>query len=149
MYAVALALPTYHVFNPRFSNTTYAGADAFRVGWRSLTAYEWREADFWLLSAAWLANPAIWVAIFAVGCGWWRAAGVSAGGGLLLCLSVLPRFNGMVAEHPGFWAWSASAAFLLVASVLCARSGLRRTQQGKARRNGAIPGSWPHRAEER
>jgi hypothetical protein len=125
LYAAALDLPTYCPFNPQFSDTTYPGADAFRVGWVALTAWEPGEVDFWLLSSAWLGNPAIWAAVIAAGCGRWRVAGVGAGCGLVLCLSVLPRFGGMVAGHPGFWAWSGSAAFLLVASVLAMYSGSR------------------------
>jgi hypothetical protein len=129
LYALALIMPTYHVFNPRISNATNPGIDAFRIGWRALTAGEWGEPDLWLLSAAWLANPAIWVAEVAVACGWWRVAGLGAGCGLLLCLTVLLRFGEMVTGHPGFWAWSGSAAFLLVASVLAAYRGNRRQHE--------------------
>jgi hypothetical protein len=128
LYAAALALPTACPFNPQFSDTTFSGADAFGVGWNALTAWEPRDADVLLLSAVWLGNPAFWFALIAAGCGWWRVSGVGAGCGLVLCLSVLTRYGGIVAPHPGFWVWSGSAAFLLVASILARQNGSRLTK---------------------
>ena len=118
LYAVCLALPTYSPFNSEFSDTVYSGADAFRCGWRMLIAWEPAEPDWWVLSAAWLANPVTCFAVVMAAAGRWRVAAIAAGCGMVLCLVVLPRFGGMVIAHPGFWAWSGSAVLILVGSSL-------------------------------
>src|SRR5688500_1958070 len=90
LYVAALVLPAVGPLDPRFSDATYCGADAFRVGWRALLLWEPAELDWWVLSAAWLANPAVWVALVAAGCGCRRTAIVAAGAALILGLAVLP-----------------------------------------------------------
>lgn len=124
-YLAALVLPTYSPFNPHFSDTVYSGAHAFRAGWRAIMAFEPKEVDFWLLSAAWLANPVLWISFVAAGCGRWRIASVFSSCGLVLSLTVLLRFSSMVVGYPGFWAWSGSASILLIGSSILWRRPLR------------------------
>ncbi|HEY1376298.1 MAG TPA: hypothetical protein VGF55_05865 [Gemmataceae bacterium] len=90
------------------------------MGWRAVTSWMPAEPEWWVLVAAWFANPAIWVAILAAGCGRWRMAQVAAGCGLALSLPVLTRYGGMVGGYPGYWAWVGSAVIVAVASELAA-----------------------------
>jgi hypothetical protein len=100
-YVASLVLPCANPFNSP-SGTTYSGVEAFRVGWRAVTVWEPSDADWFVLSAAWLANPAIWVAVAAAHLDRWRIAAMAAGCALLLCASVLFQFGELVAGQPGF-----------------------------------------------
>jgi hypothetical protein len=121
-YVAAFFLPTVAPFNPANSDTVFDGADAFAAGWRALLAFAPEESDYWLMSAAWLANPLIWLAFIATIVGRRQVCWVTAIAGLLLCLVALVRFGRTVGNNPGYWAWVASAAVLTVGSFL------RRTQ---------------------
>ena len=121
IYAVSLALPTAAPFNPQFSTTTYNGLDALQTSGQSLMAGEFAERDWWVMSAVFLANPAIWVAIIAAWRGYWWIGTAAAGSAVNLALLVLPHYGGIVMSLPGYWTWLGSAAFLLVACVWKAR----------------------------
>jgi hypothetical protein len=110
LYMVSLVLPT---FGP-----SSAGVDAFQVGWEALTAWERVEADRWLLSAAWLANPAIWVSVVATLLGRPLLGAVAAGCALMLSLPVLVRVPEIVAVYPGYSAWCGSAVLLMTGCAL-------------------------------
>ena len=116
LYALSMLLPTAAPFNPESNNTTYPGYVAFRA-WKVVLDWSPGELDCWLLGTAWLANPAIWLAVVLVATGRWRTAMVAAGCGFVLGLVVLPRFYPIVSGFPGYWAWIGSAALLLVASL--------------------------------
>jgi len=77
--------------------------------------------DWWLLVAAWLANPAIWIALIFFVDECWRMARVTAGCGLALGLAVLPRYYLVVGFLPGYWFWLGSAALILTASSIVSR----------------------------
>ena len=118
LYAASMLLPAVAPFNPEFSNTTYPGYVAFRA-WKVVLDWAPGELEWWLLGAAWLANPAIWLAVVLVATGRWRAAMVAAGCGFALGLVVLPRFYPIVSGLPGYWAWIGSAGLLFAAGLFC------------------------------
>lgn len=118
LYAAALLLPTAAPFNPEFSDTTYPGYVAFETCWRILLAWESWEFEWWLLSGAWFANPAIWLATTFVALRRWRDGAIAGGCGLLLSLMVLPMYGAIIVGLPGFWAWIGSSGFLLAVTVV-------------------------------
>jgi hypothetical protein len=83
-----------------------------------------------VLAVAWLANPAVWLAVGCAAAGRWRAGGVAAGCGLLLALLPLPWYRSDVAGLPGYWVWAGSAALLLAASAFNVARGRGRTACG-------------------
>lgn len=117
LYAAALAMPTYRSIVNSSDPPIYPGLAAFLIGLRFLIRWEPTDAWFWVLSAAWLANPAIWISLIAAACGRWRTAGIAAGCGLALCLQVLPWFGAIVAGYPGYWTWCGTAALVVGASL--------------------------------
>jgi len=120
-YAASFVLPTFKALQVEL------GAEAFSIGWNSLISFESNERDYWILSFAWLANPAIWIAIIAAGFGRWRMATLAAGCGVVLCWTAMLRFSEILATYPGFWAWSGSASVLLVGSLLMWRQTRMRS----------------------
>lgn len=120
LYLASLLLPTAAPFNPEFSDTTYAGWVAFRIGLGALLALEPFRLDWWLLGGAWLANPAIWLSIVLLAYGHCREAAKAAGCGLILSLLILPKGYVTVGGLPGYWVWVSSAALLFAGSAFFA-----------------------------
>jgi len=100
-----------------------SGADAFGVGFRATFLFEEEWPLYRIeLAVAWMANPAIWLAIGSVALGFRRIAMVAAGIGCALCLSVLPRWGGELVQYPAYWCWwGSSVTALLVALFLFPR----------------------------
>ena len=101
-----------------FSSSYGRGIEAFLFGLATLVALEFDKFEWWMLSAAWLANPAICIAVIAIGFGRWRVGAFAASYGLAFWLAVLFCFGDVVAEHPAYWTWGASAVFLLVSAIV-------------------------------
>ena len=118
LYAASLALPTAAPFNAHFSDTVYSGWHAFQGGWRALVAIEPGEPDWWVICGAWLVNALVWVAAFGTLVGRRRVAVWSAWAAVALCLPALVQFGGIIAGHPGYWCWLASAVLLAAGSCL-------------------------------
>ena len=128
LYLASLMLPAAGSIIRR-SSAVGTGLDAFLGGFAVLVRWEPMEIDWWVFAAAWLVNPAIWIAVIAAGCGCWRTGAIAASYGLALWLLALSRFSAMVIDHPGYWTWGGSAAFLFVActAVLCRQDMARDT----------------------
>ena len=120
LYAVSFALP---VMGPilRSAPAPYSGAEAFQWGWECLKEWDPAETRWWVGTAAWLANPAIWIAVIVAGLGRWRIGALAGFYGLALCLVPLSSLSDMVVGYPAYWTWIASAAFLFVAcaAMIC------------------------------
>jgi hypothetical protein len=129
MYVAALFLPTVAPFNPAFSTTTYPGYVAFRM-WKVLVEWVPEDIHWWVISLAWLANPAIWIAIVLTAAGFRRGAGAFAGCGLVLGFVPLPCGYSALGELPGYWAWVGSAGLLMAASLGPWRRLLTRPADG-------------------
>lgn len=108
LYAVSMFLQVF-----RFMDEPIRGYDAFRIGLDALLSMKIRDID---VSLAWLANPAIWLAILFAARGHWRAGRFAAGCGLALGLVMLIRYHELILHGPGYWAWIGSALFLLAAN---------------------------------
>ena len=118
LYAASLMLPTASPFNQTFSDTVYAGWEAFQIGWRALLAPVLTATEWWVLAGAWIANPLIWIAYAATLVGWRRVCLFAASVGLVLCLLVLWWYSAMIVRYPGYWLWVGSDALLFAGSCL-------------------------------
>jgi hypothetical protein len=114
LYVMAFLLP---VTNPYADDNSGGlnGADAFYVGWTALTAVGPWDLDNASLAAAWLANPAFWLALGGAVLDRGRASALAAGVGVALALPVLPRYAAVVGGQQGYWLWLASLAVLAAA----------------------------------
>jgi hypothetical protein len=119
LYGLSLGLPAISVLR----GTTSAGESAFELGWSAWTKWTPAELDWWIIAAAWLANPAIWIGILAVLLGRWRLGALAGACGLAFCLLPLTRFAQVVGVHVGYWAWVSSAAVVLATCASMASRG--------------------------
>jgi hypothetical protein len=113
LYSASLALPTARTFG---SNTEF-GFDAFLICWEAMMEWKPDNFEWWSVVLAWLANPAIWIAVVAAAWGRWHISTLTASYALALCLLVLALFGDIVAGYPGFWVWAGSAAFLAASGI--------------------------------
>ena len=131
-FFLSAANPYYGPPDPRYQ--PWPGYTVFRLGWVLIT--KWEKDDPFVgmqlvVVTAWMANPAIWLAIGAVSCRRWWWTRLFAGVGLALALAplVLPQFADALAGQPGYWMWAASAA-LLFAIGWHARTARMRVPHG-------------------
>ena len=81
---------------------------------------DWKvdRGGWWIITLAWLVNPAIWLSMLATVLGARRWARILALCGLCMALPILfketPEHG--VAWHPGFWVWWGSALLLFIGS---------------------------------
>lgn len=111
----------------------------------------------WALTAAWCANPVLWVGCLLMAAGRWRGAAFAGGVALVLGLAMVLA---TVIDHTaadvrwsaadyraGYWLWLGSMALLLL-TALTGRCMRRRQQPGVAGPNQAlhlIPAHWAFR----
>jgi hypothetical protein len=91
------------------------GAEAYHGCWNALTAAGPWDLDRAALAAAWLANPAFWVALGCALLGRGHASALAAAVGVALGLAALPRYAAVVGGQPGYWLWLAGIAVLAAA----------------------------------
>jgi hypothetical protein len=141
LYAVAFLLPAAYPFADGKFSRLYGswvdfridGAGAFHLGWNALTAVGDWDLERAPLAAAWLANPAFWVALGCALLGRERASALAAAVGVALGLAVLPRYSAVVVGQPGYWLWLASMAVLAAAPAITL---LRRRPSESGQPNG-------------
>jgi hypothetical protein len=117
LYLVSLILPATGSFVVG-SDTRYSGFEAFEVGFRATFLLEqgW-PIERIEMAAAWLANPAIWLAIASLALAQRRIVTIAAGVGCVLCLSVLPRWGEELVRYPAYWCWWGSSVAALVSGL--------------------------------
>ena len=116
LYVASLLLPTATFYKPQYGQVFYEGWFALQVGLSAIIGFKPSEYDSWLLAAAGIANPLIWVAIVAGFVGRLRTCRFVALLAGIFCLSVLWEVSPMVIGHPGYWCWLGSALILLLGS---------------------------------
>jgi hypothetical protein len=126
LYAASMFLPLAPPFmsqvaenngSPRVVVLSQPGFVAFRESWKMLNYWEPTDADWWVLGAPWLANPAIWLGVVFLAAGSWRLAMVTGGSGLVLALLVISQYS-QVGADVGYWAWAGSAAILFCGGLV-------------------------------
>ena len=115
LYGMSMILPVGG--SNTFPTFTEPGYVAFEAGMEAIDRHDlgWHRKRVELI-AAWLANPAIWIALVCLAYGRRRAALLAAGAGSVLAMSVLPTWLRFLIDYPGYWFWWGSA----VAAVLTA-----------------------------
>lgn len=124
MYAASMFLPaTGYSIRGSNKDSYILGYEAFEFCFRTLymdEAWSWERIG---CVAAWLANPAFWLAIICLFGHWRFAAILFAGSACILAPCILPGSVAWIVGHSGFWVWwSSMVAALLSALFLLKRS---------------------------